>query len=290
MYAPPGVEPSGVALVTGASRGLGRALALSLARRGFEVVAAMRRPADGTALVAEAAGEGLRLAVAELDVRRPDGFEMPAGLRVLVNNAGVDGPYLPAEAAPLEAWREVFETNVFGLAATTRLAIPALRRAGGGVICNVTSASLLFPMPLYALYRASKAAVSALGESLRAELGGFGIRLLEVLPGPIATDMLAASDRPPEAFAVPGYAPLAERAWAGRRGVAASVAPPGVAAEAIADAILDDSAPLRVPCDPLGRGLLEGWRAVSDEEWLRQLLTSFGLPVSAAPSRGSGTR
>ena len=290
MYAPPRVEPSGVALVTGASRGLGRAVALCLARRGFEVVAAMRHPADGAPLAAEAAREGLRLALAELDVRRAEGFEMPAGLRVLVNNAGVDAPYLPVEAAPLEAWREIFETNVFGLAATTRLAIPALRSAGGGVICNVTSASLLFPMPLYALYRASKAAVSALGESLRAELGGFGIRLLEVLPGPIATDMLAASDRPPEAFSVPGYALLAERAWAGRRGVAGSVTPAGVAAEAIASAILDDGAPLRVPCDSLGQGLLEAWRAAPDEEWLRQLLTSFGLPASAAPSPGSGTR
>jgi NAD(P)-dependent dehydrogenase (short-subunit alcohol dehydrogenase family) len=276
--------------VTGASRGLGRALALALARRGFEVVAAMRSPGDGASLAAEAGREGLRLAPAALDVRRPEGFEMPAGLRVLVNNAGLDAPYLPVEAAPLEAWREIFETNVFGLAATTRRAIPALRAAGGGVICNITSASLLFPMPLYAIYRASKAAVSALGESLRAELGGFGIRLLEVLPGPVDTDMLAASDRPPEAFAIPGYAALAEKAFAGRRGVAGSVTPAGVAAEAIADAILDDAAPLRVACDPLGRGLLEGWRAASDEAFLRQLLASFGLPASAAPSPGSGTR
>jgi NAD(P)-dependent dehydrogenase (short-subunit alcohol dehydrogenase family) len=275
------VEPSGVALVTGASRGLGRAVALALARRGFEVVAAMRTPADGAPLRAEAAAAGLRLSLAELDVRRPDALAMPARLRVLVNNAALDAPYLPVEEAPLEAWREVFETNVFGLAATTRRAIPALRRAGGGVICNVTSASLLFPMPLYALYRASKAAVSALGESLRAELAGFGIRVLEVLPGPIDTEMLAASDRPPEALAHPAYRELGERAWAGRRGVAGSATPPAQAAEAIADAILDDAAPLRVACDPLGRSLLEGWRAAGDEEWMVGLLRGFGI----APKR-----
>jgi NAD(P)-dependent dehydrogenase (short-subunit alcohol dehydrogenase family) len=284
------VDPSGVALVTGASRGLGRALAHALAARGFEVVAGVRQPSDADALRDEAAQAGLRLAPALLDVRRPAAFPVPEALRVLVNNAALDAPVLPVEEAPVEAWREVFETNLFGLVATTRLAIPALRRAGGGVICNVTSASLLFPMPLYALYRASKAAVSALGESLRAELAGFGIRLLEVLPGPIDTDMLAASDRPPEALALAAYRELAERAWAGRRGVAGAVTPPGAAAEAIVDAILDDGAPLRVACDPLGRGLLEGWRAAPDEEWLRGLLTSFGLPASAAPRRGSGTR
>jgi NAD(P)-dependent dehydrogenase (short-subunit alcohol dehydrogenase family) len=143
------------------------------------------------------------------------------------------------------------------------------------VVCNVTSASLLFPMPLYAIYRASKAAVSALGESLRAELAGFGIRLVEVLPGPIDTDMLAASDRPPEALAHPLYRALGERAWAGRRGVAGSVTSAAAAADAIADAILDDATPLRVACDPLGRGLLEGWRGASDEEWMQRMLGAF---------------
>jgi NAD(P)-dependent dehydrogenase (short-subunit alcohol dehydrogenase family) len=269
------MEPTGGALVTGASRGLGRAVALALAARGFDVVAAIRRHSDGDALRRDAERAGLRVAVAELDVRRPEAFPMPEGLRVLVNNAAVDAPYLPVEEAPAEAWRELFETNVFGLAATTRAAIPALRRAGGGVICNVTSASLLVPMPLYAIYRASKAAVSALGESLRAELAGFGIRIVEVLPGPIATDMLAASDRPPEALRHPAYRALGERAWAGRRGVAGSVTAAPVAAEAIADAILDDDAPLRVTCDPLGRGLLEGWRASSDEAWLEKMLAAF---------------
>jgi NAD(P)-dependent dehydrogenase (short-subunit alcohol dehydrogenase family) len=276
VYARFAVEPSGRALVTGASRGLGRAVALALAARGFEVVATMRRPADGEGLRREAEAAGLRLALAELDVRSPQAFVVPEGLRVLVNNAAVDGPYLPVEEAEGETWRDLFETNLFGLVATTRAAIPALRRSGGGVICNVTSASLLFPMPLYAAYRASKAAVSALGESLRAELSGFGIRVLEVLPGPIDTDMLAASDRPPEAMAHPVYRALAERAWAGRRGVAGAVTAPAAAAEAIADAILDDDAPLRVACDPLGRAFLEGWRAASDEVWMQRLLSGWG--------------
>jgi NAD(P)-dependent dehydrogenase (short-subunit alcohol dehydrogenase family) len=254
------VRAEGTALVTGASRGLGRATALELARRGFEVVAALRDPAAGADLPARAAESGGRLRVTQLDVTRPESIEIPAGLRVLVNNAGVDAEYLPVEHAPAALWRGMFETNFFGLLEVTRAAIPVLRRAGGGAICNVTSCSLLSPVPFYAAYRASKAAVSALGESLAAELAAFGIRVLEVMPGPIDTDMLAASDRLPEAAAHPGYEPLAEWLLTGRRGVASLTTAPERAAEAIADAILDDAAPLRVACDPLGVGQLAAWR------------------------------
>jgi NAD(P)-dependent dehydrogenase (short-subunit alcohol dehydrogenase family) len=268
------VKGLGIALVTGASRGLGRAVALELARQGFEVVAAMRDPAAGSTLAAEAAG---RVRVERLDLDDPSAFSMPAGLRVLVNNAGVDGAYLPVEEAPLALWRRIFETNVFGLVEVTRRAIPRLRESGGGVICNVTSASLLFPMPFYAAYRASKAAVSALGESLRAELAAFGIRVLEVMPGPIETDMLAASDRMPEAAEHAPYRALAERAHASRRSVGDRTTPAASAAEAVVRAILDDGGPLRCSCDGLGASLLEAWRGSDDEVWLRSMLASLGI-------------
>lgn len=287
------MDVGGVALVTGASRGLGRATALELARRGFEVVAGMRDPAAGGGLVSTAREEGLALRVEPLDVERPEAIRVPDTLRVLVNNAGADARYLPVEESDVAEWRRLFETNLFGLLEVTRRAIPPLRAGGGGVVCNVTSASLLFPMPFFAAYRASKAAVSALGESLRAELAAFGIRVLEILPGPIDTDMLAASDRTPEAAAFPPYRELAERAHEGRRSVEAQVTSPADAARAIADAILDDAAPLRGACDPIGAGLLAGWRAQGDEEWMRAMLESFGVrPRAPGPARrgpsGSG--
>jgi len=276
------MEPSGVALVTGASRGLGRAIALELARRGFEVVAAMRDPADGAPLVREAEAERLALSVAPLDVTLPQTIALPDGLRVVVNNAGLDALYEPVEHQPLAVWRALFETNVFGVVEVMRRAVPKLVASGGGVVCNVTSASLCFPMPFYAAYRASKAAVSALGESLRAELAPLGVRVLEVLPGPIDTDMLAASDRPPEALAHAPYRALAQRAWDGRRrSVSGRVTSPAAAARAIADAIVDDAAPLRVACDDHGRGLLAGWRASEDEAWMLSMLASLGI---AGPS------
>jgi NAD(P)-dependent dehydrogenase (short-subunit alcohol dehydrogenase family) len=258
-------------------------VALELAQRGFEVVASMRDIAQGADLQGEAEAAGVKLRLERLDVCDPESIRPPEGLRVLVNNAGVDGDYLPVEETPLAQWRELFETNLFGLVETTRRAIPALRASGGGVICNLTSAALLFPMPFFAAYRASKAAVSALGESLRAEVAAFGIRVVEILPGPIATDMLAASNRPPEAAAHPPYRALAERAWEGRKSVESAVTSPQQAARAVVDAILDETGPLRHACDPTGAGLLAAWRTSEDEEWMRGMLVSFDIEVAAVP-------
>lgn len=266
------MQAQGTALVTGASRGIGRAVALELARRGFDVVASMRSPDMGAGLADEVADAPGSLRVARLDVTDPEAIEIPEGLRVLVNNAGVEREYLPVEHAPMELWREMFETNVFGLLEVTRRAIPELRASGGGVLCNVTSSSILAPVPFYAAYRASKAAVGAIGESLRAELAPFAIRLLEIMPGPIDTDMLAGSARMPEAAEYEEYRTLAERSYEGRMGVADMTTRTDDAARAVADAVLDDDAPLRVGCDPLSVGMLEGWRAQSDEAWMRSML------------------
>jgi NAD(P)-dependent dehydrogenase (short-subunit alcohol dehydrogenase family) len=256
------VDAKGVAVVTGASRGIGRAIAVDLARAGFDVVATMRDPAAGDGLAGDVAGGAGSITVAALDVTRPETIRLPTDLRVLVNNAGTERDYLPVEAVPMEQWREVFETNVFGLVEVTRRAIPLLRANGGGVICNVTSSSLLSAVPFYGVYRASKAAVQAFGESLAAEVAPFGIRVVEILPGPVESDMLAASARLPEAHTVPGYAATAEAMYAGRMALGAElITPAATAAAAIREAILADAGPLRWPCDPLGRHLLEMWRA-----------------------------
>ena len=119
----------------------------------------------------------------------------------------------------------MFATNVFGLVAVTKAAVPIMRAAGGGVICNVTSSSTLAPVPFLGTYRASKAAVTALGESLAAEVAQFGIRVIEIMPGPIETDMLANSDRPAAGAEHAEYADLAARMWEGRQAVRDSYTP-----------------------------------------------------------------
>lgn len=180
------MEANGRALVTGASRGIGRAVALELCQRGFDVVATMRDPAAGLDLigVADAQGAAGSIEVARLDVTDTSTIDLPDDLRVLVNNAGVELENLPVEETTSPAWREVFETNLFGLVEVTQRAIPTLRKRGGGVIVNVTSGGLMVPMPFFGLYRASKAAVSAMGESLRAEVAPFGrARPPAVVPG-----------------------------------------------------------------------------------------------------------
>ena len=269
------MQADGIAYVTGASRGIGRGVALELARRGFETVATMRDPAAGATLPGEAATLGGTLRVERLDVTRPDTVDLPAGLRVLVNNAGVEKPHPAFEDTSAELWRQMFDTNVFGLIEVTRQAIPRLRESGGGVLCNVTSSSILAPVPFYAPYRASKAAVSAIGESLRAELAPFDIRVLEIMPGPIATDMLEGSDRPPEAVERPEYQGMAQRYYDGRRGIDAMITTVEDAARAIADAILDDDAPLRVGCDPMAVGMIDAWRGQSDETFQRSMLPAW---------------
>jgi len=180
----------GSALVTGASRGIGRAVALELAHRGFDTVATMRDPAAGTGMAAETEG---RLEVRRLDVTDPSTFDLPSDLRVLVNNAGIDTDYLPVEHANIEDWRRMFETNVFGVVALTSAAIPVLRANQPSVVCTVTSSSIIASVPFFSAYRASKAAASAFGDSLRVEVAPFGIRVVEILPGPIDTDMFRLS-------------------------------------------------------------------------------------------------
>ena len=261
------MEPSGLAVVTGASRGIGRAVALELAVRGFDTIATMRNPADGEGLT--------RVRVEHLDVTDPATISLPGGLRVLVNNAGVESDNLPLEFMPEDGWRRMFETNVFGLVAVTKRAVPIMRANGGGVICNITSSSDLVPVPFLGTYRASKMAVTALGESLAAEVARFGIRVIEVMPGPIETDMLATSDRPAAAIEHEEYRALAEKMWEGRQGVRASYTPAAEAARRIVNAICDDSGQYRYGCDDLSEGMLAAWRTTDHEEWMRSMLKSF---------------
>ncbi len=257
------MDLEGSAVVTGASRGIGRAVAAELATRGFDTVATMRNPDEGADLVGMAGG---RLRVARLDVTNPAGFELPSDLRVLVNNAGADSDYLPVEHSDLDDWRFLFETNVLGLVGMTIAAIPTLRHNRPSVVCNISSSSILASVPFYSAYRATKAAVSAFGDSLRVELAPSGVRVVEILPGPIDTDMFRMSTGNPAAADFDRYRTMAEAAARLRREAADPlVAPASEAAAAIVDAILDGHGPLRYGCDPLSVGLLELWRQSDDE-------------------------
>jgi len=257
------MKAEGSALVTGASRGIGRAIAIELADRGFNTIATMRNPDDGADLEDDSSGT---LTVAHMDVTDPMAFDVPRDLRVLVNNAGIDSEYLPVEHSDLDDWRALFETNVLGVVGTTMAAIPALRANQPSVVCNITSSSILASVPFFSAYRATKAAVSAYGDSLRVELAPSGIRVVEIMPGPVDTDMFRMSTGDPPAARFPIYRSLVERATELRRQTAdPMVVEPAEAARQIVDSILDDSGPMRYGCDPLSIGLLDLWRQSDDE-------------------------
>lgn len=278
------MDIGGSALVTGASRGIGRAVALELARRGFDTVATMRDP-DAAGWPGEQPSDRLR--VARLDVTDAETYRLPTDLRILVNNAGLDGDGLPVEHAELASWRDVFETNVFGVVGLTSAAIPTLRENSPSVVCSITSSSILAAVPFYATYRASKAAVSAFNDSLRVEVAPFGIRVVEILPGPIDTDMFRLSTADPAAARFERYGDMAGVATTLRRQHAdPRVVDPVAAALRIVDAILDDTGPMRYGCDPVSDELMELWRRHDDETVYALTGRSLLDEVARAPGTG----
>ena len=182
-------------LITGATAGIGRHAALSLARAGHRVFATGRREGALETLRAEANGTLLEtltldvtsassIAEAKLEIeRRTDGY----GIDALVNNAGYGliGPLEMIDDADLRAQ---FDTNVFGLMAVTRAFLPAMRDRRAGRIINVSSVGGRMTFPLMGAYHASKYALEALSDALRLELRPMGVHVALIEPGPIRTE------------------------------------------------------------------------------------------------------
>jgi NAD(P)-dependent dehydrogenase (short-subunit alcohol dehydrogenase family) len=170
------------ALITGCSTGIGRATAVDLHARGYEVIATARRLETIEDL--EVAG---KLA---LDVDSDDSVAAAVAeagpIDVLVNNAGfgVEGPI---ETVPLDEVRRMFETNVFGSARMIQAFLPGMRERGRGAVVTVTSTAGIASPPLGGYYAATKFAMEAVSESLKMEAGHFGIRVFAIEPGVIET-------------------------------------------------------------------------------------------------------
>jgi NAD(P)-dependent dehydrogenase (short-subunit alcohol dehydrogenase family) len=181
------------ALVTGASSGIGRAIALTLARRGFHVYATVRRLNDGESLQRETAGQITpllmdvtrqeQIAEAEATVR---GHVGQRGLDALINNAGV-GLFAPLELVSLTAFRTQFEINVDGQLAVTQAFLPLIRDATGRLIMIGSIGDRLTP-PFFGPLSASKHALLALTEALRQELAPWKIRVVLIEPGNIRSE------------------------------------------------------------------------------------------------------
>ncbi|MDQ5873424.1 MAG: SDR family oxidoreductase [Acidobacteriota bacterium] len=249
-----------VILVTGCSSGIGRATALEAAERGHRVFASARRRED----VADLSAKGIETLA--LDVTDPGsiGEAVREVLRsaeridALVNNAGY-GQYGAIEDVSLEEWRAQFEVNVFGAIAVLRAVLPAMRAARGGTVVNVSSVAGRVAIPFAGPYSASKHALEAISDALRVEVSPWGVRVVLVEPGPIATRF---GDRTRQATArilsVPGpYSPFyggAERAsnkqfQRGRKS-------PDVVARVIVDSIEAKRPKARYRITPLAKALV----------------------------------
>jgi NAD(P)-dependent dehydrogenase (short-subunit alcohol dehydrogenase family) len=181
--------PSKTVLITGCSSGIGHATASRLAGSGWKVYASARRP-ETIEDLREAGCRTLALDVTDDQSMRAavDRIEQAEGaVGVLVNNAGYSQSGA-IETVPLDAVRRQFETNVFGLVRLTQLVLPRMRAQRWGKIVNVGSMGGRLSFPGGGHYHATKHAVEAISDALRFELRGFGIDVILLEPGLIATE------------------------------------------------------------------------------------------------------
>ena len=234
-------------LITGCSSGYGLATARHFHAQGWNVIATMRTPREDVLRQSE------RLRVLPLDVTKPASIaavlEASGPIDVLVNNAGI-GVLGAFEATPMATVREVFETNTFGVMAMTQAVLPRFRARRSGVVVNVTSSATLTPMPLVALYTASKMAIEGFTGSLAHELQAFNVRVKLVEPGHAPTTRFTSNGGPRMVGLIPeAYAPFAQRIFAAFAEQTMMTTESDVA-EAVYRAANDTSGQLRFPAGP----------------------------------------
>lgn len=231
-------------LITGCSSGFGLHTAQWFLDRGWRVVATMRTPRPDALPASE------RLRVLPLDVTDADSIaravDAAGPIDALVNNAGFGAP-APVELTPADVALSLMRTNALGTLAMTQAVLPQFRERGAGVVVNVSSSVTLRPLPLLGVYRASKAAVEALTESLAVEVEPLGIRVRLVLPGRAPETRFGENARAHlRGVDHPAYGPLVERMLAGFSETGGPVTQASDVAEAIWRATTEPGTPMRI--------------------------------------------
>jgi NAD(P)-dependent dehydrogenase (short-subunit alcohol dehydrogenase family) len=189
-----------VALITGASRGIGEAIALAYAQAGARVVLTSRKQADldGVAQrIRESGGEALALAAHTGDAAAianvvEQAVSIYGGIDVIVNNAATNPHFGPILTAEDSHWDKILDVNVKGYFRVVKACIESMKVRGGGKIINMASVAGLEPQPMMGIYSVSKAAVLMLTKVLAAELAQFNIQVNAIAPGFVKTKFSAA--------------------------------------------------------------------------------------------------
>lgn len=189
-----------VAVITGSSSGIGQAIALSLARKGYLTYATMRNLQKISTLNSIKEQENLPIKFIQLDVNDEESvknaiqtiYSERHRIDVLVNNAGygLTGAF---EDLSIDEIKKQFETNFFGIIRTTQTVLPIMRKQKSGIIVNISSGAGRFGFPMGSAYVSSKFAVEGLSESLSYEVEPFGIKIILIEPGMIKTNFFNAS-------------------------------------------------------------------------------------------------
>jgi len=275
-----------VTLVTGATSGLGKAMALLLAGKGYEVYAGARNPADGEGLVAEAKGRGIPLKAVQLDVTDDGSVRAAVSLVAretgrldnLVNNAGYGFLGTVEEATDAEILRQ-FDVNVFGVGRMCRAALPIMRAQRSGVIINISAWLGRMGFPLLTYYNASKYAVEAITDSLRYEVAPFGIRVHSVLPGLFGTRFVSKGlvANPATVSPASPYATLAAKLIPVVAKKINEGPDPVAVAEAVLRVIEDAGSPIRTPVGVEAETFVPMAKQLTDEAFEAKVKEIFGL-------------
>lgn len=258
-------------LVTGAGSGFGRLIAMTLLKRGHQVVGSMRAVAGrNAASAAELRAAGAN--VIELDVTDDAAVErglaaaekLAGGFDVVINNAGVGVLGLQETFTP-DDWKRVFEVNLFGVQRVNRAVLPAMRRKGEGLLIHMSSLLGRMTIPFYGPYNASKWALEALAENYRTELSGLGIDVCIVEPGGFATSFMDNLIRPSDSARIETYGAFAQVPQQSLEGFEKAVAAnPAQNPQNVADAVAKlvnlpaGGRPFRTIVDAMGMGAAVG--------------------------------
>ncbi|MEO6029644.1 MAG: SDR family oxidoreductase [Candidatus Binatia bacterium] len=262
------------AVVTGTSTGIGFTTSLTLARRGYRVFAGMRDPKKAGPLRDAAAAEKLPLEILALDVTMADSVASAfatvaaAGpVDVLVNNAGIGGAS-PLELTPEDEHRRMFETNYFGAVRCIQAVLPSMRERRRGTIVNITSMAGRWATPNQIPYSASKWALECLGEALAHEVRRFGVRVVNIEPGVIMTNIFENSAEATRYAKTSPYHQVMRRNGKVFAAGFRAGAQPELVADTILTAITSPDYKLRWPVGPDAEGFMRGRPKISDEDWV----------------------